>query len=62
MKYEVCKAYKNTYVRTVDSWEEVMEFVRVEATENNYGMYRYWEMDGVTYFDCGPTVYTVKEV
>ena len=62
MKYEIYKAYGKTYDRTVDSWEAVMEFVVRKANKMNFGMYRTWELEGNTFFDCGPTVYVVKEI
>lgn len=62
MKYEIRKVYNNTYDRTLDSWDEVMAFVGRKANKMNYGIYRTWEIDGIKYFDCGPTVYSVKEI
>lgn len=60
MTYEVRKAYNNTFDRVLGSWEDVMAFVARKATKMNYGIYRHWEIDGVAYFDCGPTVYKVE--
>ena len=62
MQYEVRKAYTNTYDRTLNTMEEVMELVNRKANKYNFGMYRHWEQDGVLYFDCGPTVYTVHQI
>lgn len=62
MNYEIYKAYGGTYDRTLNSWDEVEAFVKRKAEKMNYGMYRFWEEDGVKYFDCGPTVYMVKEI
>ena len=62
MKDEICEAYNNTCVRTVDTMEEVNAFICGKANELNYGFYRHWEIDGVVYFDCGPRTFTVKKV
>lgn len=62
MKYEIYKAYTNTFDRALDSWDAVMEFVHRKANKMNFGFFRHWEIDGVIYFDCGPTTYAVKKV
>lgn len=58
--YKVYKAYTNTYDRSFDTWEEVLAFIQRKAAKLNYGHYRWWEDQGATYFDVGPTVYYIK--
>ena len=60
--YKVMKAYTDTLDRVLPDYNSVMEFVQRKATKLNCGMYRHWTVDGVMYFDCGPTVYKVTEV
>ena len=58
-QYQVSKAYTNTYDRSFDTWEEVLAFIQRKAAKFNYGHYRWWEDQGATFFDVGPTVYSV---
>ena len=56
------KVYKwDEFFMTIKTWQEVMRFVGKCACKDNYGIYRVWEMDGATYFDCGPITYRVVE-
>ena len=58
-QYQVYKAYTNTYDRSFDTWEEVLAFIQRKAAKFNYGHYRWWEDNNTTFFDVGPTVYSV---
>lgn len=62
MKYEISKAYTDTFVCVVDTQEEVMKYVERKANKFNFGLYRYWTIEDVDYYDCGPTVYKVQKV
>lgn len=62
MKYQIYKAYTNTFDRELNSWDDVMEFIHRKANKLNFGFFRHWESDDATYFDCGPTTYIVKKV
>ena len=56
------KVYKwDELTVSFENWDDVMKFVGARAQEDNYGMFRHWEIDGVRYFDCGPITYTVVE-
>lgn len=39
--------------------DDIAEIVAEAACRDNYGMYRYWEIDGVEYYDCGPKTFKV---
>ena len=57
-------------IRVYRNYELVPNF-RLKTKENfdnlitetcrreNYGVYRYWEKDGMAYYDCGPVVFSV---
>lgn len=60
--FKVMKAYNDTLDRYLPDHDALMAFVQRKATKLNYGLYRTWTVDGVMYFDCGPTVYKVMEV
>jgi len=52
--------YTKNLVLVVDNFEDAKSFCGRMARKLNYGIYRYWEQDGVSYFDCGPRTYKVK--
>lgn len=56
------KVYRwNELVASFETWDDVMKFVGARALEDNYGIFRHWEMDGATYFDCGPDTFKAVE-
>lgn len=56
------KVYKwNEFLMLIETWNDVMKFVGFHAQEDNCGIFRHWEIDGATYFDCGPITYKVVE-
>lgn len=58
MNYEVTNSRDDkVLIMTAD---EVQKYVGAAANKYNYGYYRYWELDGAAYYDCGPITYTVR--
>ena len=58
MNYEVANSRDdNVLIMTAD---EVQKYVGAAANKYNYGYFRYWELDGTTYYDCGPITYMVR--
>lgn len=62
----MCMIYKiNNYrgdkelVTELKSAEAVKKFIVKQANKLNYGFYRWWTVDGDTYYDCGPITYKV---
>lgn len=48
---------------TDNSWlfadvQAAKEFVLGDAAENNYGVFRHYEIDGTYYYDCGRNTFT----
>lgn len=39
--------------------DDIQGIVGAAALRDNYGMFRYWEIDGVEYYDCGPKTFKV---
>jgi hypothetical protein len=39
--------------------DDVKDIVGEHARRDNYGMFRYWEIDGVEFYDCGPKTFKV---
>ena len=37
---------------------DAKDFVVDTANEYNYGFFRYYEIDGTHYYDCGPLTFT----
>lgn len=38
--------------------QDAKEFVLAAAAQDNYGVFRYYAIDGVHYYDCGPKTFT----
>ena len=68
MKYNVYKiSYFNRHethqlVKSNLTEGEVNKFIDDEASRLNYGLYRYWEVNGEKFYDCGSITYIVKIV
>ena len=68
MRYNVYKiSYFNRHethqlIQSNLTQKEVNVFMSNEASRLNYGLYRYWEINGEKFYDCGPITYVVKVV
>lgn len=60
MKYIVINAWEKEQV-CQGTREDCMNFILNEAKEQNFGIYRTWENNGVKHYDCGPRTYIIKE-
>lgn len=58
--YVITKSYTGETVKTVKSMKEVERFVFKQANKLNFGFYRYYNLKGDNYYDCGPITYIVK--
>lgn len=58
--YVISKSYTGETVKTVNSMKEVERFVAKQANRLNFGFYRYYNLKGDSYYDCGPVTYIVK--
>lgn len=58
--YVITKSYTGETVKTVKSTKEVERFVFKQANKLNFGFYRYYNLRGDNYYDCGPVTYIVK--
>lgn len=58
--YNIHALYTDEVLMSNLTKEEVEKFIVHEANSLNYGLYRYWQRDGKTFYDCGPLIYVVK--
>lgn len=60
MSFKVNKAHGDgALVVVLKTREAVEKFIKKQANKLNYGFYRYWTVDGDSYYDCGPITYKV---
>ena len=57
----IWNVYTKNLALVVASAEEAENFCAKQAQTLNHGMYRYWEKDNATFYDCGPITYKVKK-
>ena len=38
--------------------QDAKDFVMTAAAQDNYGVFRYYAVDGTHYYDCGPKTFT----
>lgn len=56
---EVKVKYRNDTMLFADG-EEAVQFIFKQAAEQNYGLFRKYEINGVMHFDCGPNTYLMR--
>jgi hypothetical protein len=60
MKYKVENNQNDKIlIMTEDEWRRL---VHACASQENYGMFRHWEHDGVKYFDCGAKTFKITAI
>lgn len=59
--YVVYENYTGEVVLMGVPYTQVQKFISVAAQEMNYGLYRYWQHDDETFYDCGPRTYVVRK-
>ena len=56
----VYNAYDMSKVETFPSFDAAYDWIINRAAEWNYGMWRYWEMDGFGFYDVGPRTFAIS--
>lgn len=64
MKYLIYKSFASASqpTKVFDTEDQVHNFIADQANELNYGMYRWWTIDGIDFYDVGPCIYAVHTV
>lgn len=60
MKYKVENNRDDkVLIMTEDEWRRL---VSACASQENYGMFRHWEIDGTKFFDCGAKTFKITAI
>lgn len=64
MKYLIYQSFASASqpVKVFDTEDQVRIFITDQANELNYGLYRWWTIDNVDYYDVGPCIYAVHTI
>ena len=64
MKYLIYQSFRaaSDPVVAFNTEDEVANFITSEADRLNYGLYRWWSIDNVDYYDVGPHIYAVHKI
>lgn len=55
----VYNAYKEQAEQFCENREAALKWIKAQAVELNYGLYRSWSMDNKDFYDVGPHVYFI---
>lgn len=58
----ITNAWTGEIVAACTTYEQAKEFIVAEAKRENYGMFRFWKINGAEHYDVGPRVYAIQDI
>ncbi len=58
----ITNAWTGEIVAACTTYEQAKKFIAAEAKRENYGIFRFWEEDGVEYYDVSARVYAMQDI